>query len=454
MSSFVVAWMRRHPNAPTGLPAWVQNSLVAQVDYLNSYRTFYDDNHLNQKGKFFPDGDASNAGPFWELDCVGFTERIYEAIGYNLTASKYECGPLCLGWPLTMREQRDAGRAIPATVMALSGDFNGDGRADMALTGGTGWATIPVAFSGGDGSFSVTNHGVPSFPAWANSVGVQAVVGDFNGDWLADIALVGGRGWATIPIAFSNGDGTFSVVNEPVNDIPALATTEGVQAVAADFNGDGLDDIAIPGGVGFNTVPIAFAIGEIPYFAGFDPSLVPIQHAQHWGATPGVKIVGGDLNGDGLDDLAYAGADQSSVPVALSQGDGSFLPLAHALGGFAGWARSAGVKVVAGDFDCNGRKDLALTGGPGWSTLPVAFSNGDGSFEVSNNGLGSFPGWAQSGGAKAVAGDFNGDCTSDVGLTGPLGWGSIPVAYSAGNGNFWITNNGVPGFPGWAAAVR
>jgi hypothetical protein len=38
-----------------------------------------------------------------------------------------------------------------------TGDFNGDGKADLALTGGAGWTTIPVAFSRGDGNFNVAN---------------------------------------------------------------------------------------------------------------------------------------------------------------------------------------------------------------------------------------------------------------------------------------------------------
>src|SRR5439155_23366132 len=46
-----------------------------------------------------------------------------------------------------------ASRAAQPGVRVLAGDYNGDGKADVALTGGSGWNTVPVAFSSGDGKF-------------------------------------------------------------------------------------------------------------------------------------------------------------------------------------------------------------------------------------------------------------------------------------------------------------
>ena len=102
-------------------------------------------------------------------------------------------------------------------VTALSGDVNKDGRADIILTGGSGWNTVPVAFSRGDGSFRVTNEAVASVPGWAQGAGVKALAGDVNKNGRADIMLTGGSGWNTVPVAFSRGDGSFRVTNEPVD---------------------------------------------------------------------------------------------------------------------------------------------------------------------------------------------------------------------------------------------
>jgi hypothetical protein len=167
-------------------------------------------------------------------------------------------------------------------VELLAADFNGDGKTDLALTGGwipnanQAWNTIPVAFSNGDGTFRVTNTVVASFPLYATQAGVVAVTGDFNGDGLGDIALTGGTGWNTVPVAFSNGDGSFRVTNLEVANFPVYAT-QGAQVVAADFNGDGKSDLALTGGgipgecTPWNTLPVAFSNGDGTFDVTNDP---------------------------------------------------------------------------------------------------------------------------------------------------------------------------------------
>jgi hypothetical protein len=80
--------------------------------------------------------------------------------------------------------------------------------------------------------------------------------------------------------------------------------------------------------------------------------------------------------------------------MALSNGDGTFAVTNRPLESFAAWAQIPGVKVITGDFNRDGRTDIALTGVTGWSTIPMAFSNGDGTFAVTNRDAGAFPVWA------------------------------------------------------------
>jgi hypothetical protein len=170
-------------------------------------------------------------------------------------------------------------------VKVLTGDFNGDGRTDIALVGGAGWATIPVAFSNGNGTFTVTNDGVANFPTWTATPGVKVLTGDFNGDGRTDIALVGGAGWATIPVAFSNGNGTFTVTNDGVANFPTWTATPGVKVLTGDFNGDGRTDVALVGGAGWATIPVAFSNGNGTFAVTNDG----VANFPTWAATPGVK---------------------------------------------------------------------------------------------------------------------------------------------------------------------
>ncbi len=329
-------------------------------------------------------------------------------------------------------------------------DFNGDGRTDVGLLGGPGWNTLPVAFSIGSGLFNVTNGSVGNFSNWAATANVKLVTGDFNNDGFTDVALTGGSGWASLPVAFSNGNGTFNVTNFGITNFATWANTPGVKVISGDFNGDGRTDLALTGGLGWATVPVAFSNGN----GTFSVTNFPIANFAIWATTAGAEVIGGDFNGDGRTDLALTGGGGwATVPVAFSNGNGTFNVTNFGIASFASWASTAGVRVLSGDFNADGRTDLALTSGLGWLTVPVAFSNGTGTFNVTNSGVGSFSNWSRTSGAKVRAADFNGDGRTDLVITGPTGWTTIPMAASQGNGNWTVTNNGVTNFPYWSSSL-
>ncbi|WP_317795868.1 S8 family serine peptidase [Actinoplanes sichuanensis] len=339
-----------------------------------------------------------------------------------------------------------------APVLA-GGDLNADGRTDLALTGGAGWNTMPAAFSVGDGTFRVTNTGVGDFAGWAGVPGVRLNTGDFNADGRTDVALTPGPNtpwWYTQPVAFSNGDGTFRITNTPLNNFAAWAQESGATPVAGDFNNDGRTDLALTGGAGWTTVPMAFSNGD----GTFRITNTPVSGFAAWAQEPGAGPFAGDFNKDGRTDLALTGgAGWNTVPVAFSVGDGSFRVTNTGVGDFGGWAQAPGVRLNTGDFNADGRTDIALTPGPNtpwWYTQPVAFSNGDGTFRITNTPLNEFAGWSQATGARTVAGDFNSDGRTDLALTGGAGWNTVPVAFSVGDGSFRVTNTGVGDFAGWA----
>jgi hypothetical protein len=163
------------------------------------------------------------------------------------------------------------------------GDFDGDGKSDIALVGGQSQGTIlsyiPIAFSQGDGTFrfvqaTQTANGTNFYYSASN--GALAVTGDFNGDGFTDIAMTGIAGSTGIPVAFSNGDGaTFTVTNisdAGMSTFNSLAMAPGVKAVAGDFNGDGIGDIALTGGAGWTSIPVALGGGAGARLGHWTPS--------------------------------------------------------------------------------------------------------------------------------------------------------------------------------------
>jgi hypothetical protein len=334
----------------------------------------------------------------------------------------------------------------------LTGDFNGDGRTDLALTGASAWRNVPVAFSNGDGSFKVTSAEPSDFASWASEPGVTVTTGDFNNDGRTDVALTPGprSEWTGLPVALSNGDGTFEVTNKPLEDFATLARVPGVRVTAGDFNNDGRTDVVlIPGPESeWTGLPVALSNGD----GTFEVTNEPLEDFATLARVPGVKVTAGDFNNDGRTDLALTGgAKWETIPVAFSNGDGKFEVTDLPAPNFTGWAQVPGVKVTAGDFNNDGSTDLALTGGAKWETMPVAFSNGDGTFEVTNEPLKDFAGWAQAPGATVVSGDFDANGATDMVLTGAVGWTTVPVAWSNGEGHFTVTNSFTAEFAKFAA---
>jgi hypothetical protein len=68
--------------------------------------TEYDGNHLNQKGEVFKRFDGSE---YFEADCVGFIEGLYESAQIDLTP-RHDEGPI-----LFVKTQRDKSRAVNAS---------------------------------------------------------------------------------------------------------------------------------------------------------------------------------------------------------------------------------------------------------------------------------------------------------------------------------------------------
>jgi hypothetical protein len=137
------------------------------------------------------------------------------------------------------------------------------------------------------------------------------------------------------------------------------------------------------------------------------------QAARNFAAGSSVAV--GDFNGDGLQDLATArdtAEITTTVLVLLSNGDGTFQGRSFAAG-------IAPVSVAVGDFNSDGRPDLAVANAAS-NDVSVLLGNGDGTFQAAQN-------FAVGIGPDSVAvGDFNGDGKPDLAVVN-FGSGNISV---------------------------
>jgi hypothetical protein len=255
-----------------------------------------------------------------------------------------------------------------------------------------GAQTTPVfSVSSDNGAFSAQTESLPT-----SNVDGRFVFADINGDGIDDVVSIGSaNGPALIRWQLGSTNGTFGVpINRPVTD-----TTSINYIVSADFNNDGIADIATAGvngtafvlfgqASGFLSVPVPFQLGpsigvtsfitadldidghadliaaqtqsgsnavhrmQIAYGRGdgtFEPS-IPLQAATDNGSTLYDVLSAGKLNNDPYLDIVVA--QGNSTAVYLSNGPRSYLPPSTASSG-------SGIRSInIADMDGDGRNEV------------------------------------------------------------------------------------------------
>jgi hypothetical protein len=354
-------------------------------------------------------GDISDYADFSNFAHASVLEKLKQ-----IAANASSLSPADLGGLVILLGRRDGTFAAMPEVSAgflpqslLVGDFNGDGNADIVVLHGLSVAAS-LFLGNGTGTFRQPIQVVPAYPAATVSTGEvfgeTAVAADFNGDGREDLAVAGTLS-SVVPILLGNGDGGFQGQGpDATGDAP-------ISVAVGDFNGDGIPDLAVVD---------AFSSDVMILLGQGDGGFVVSSRL----ATPlfPTSVAVADLNGDGRQDLVVADAGASSVSVYLGNGDGTFVDAGRYPVGLAP------ASVVVGDFNDDRIPDIAVADA-GSDEISVLLGKGEGTFQVGRDyPVGHEP-------VSIAAADFEGDGRPDL-VVADLASNSVAILRNLGDGSF------------------
>jgi hypothetical protein len=201
----------------------------------------------------------------------------------------------------------------PAGVAPWSvavGDFNGDGKLDLAVANSYS-NTVSILLGKGNGTFR------PQMTYATGPQPISVAVGDVNHDGKLDLAVANFAD-GTVGVFLGNGDGTFRT------HVDYFASSVPSSVVMGDFNGDAKVDLAVANDLS-QTVSLLFGNGD----GTFRPHL-------DFGAGPNPQsLAGGDFNRDGKMDLVaanYSFSGNGTASVLLGGGSLTLSPVNMSFG--------------------------------------------------------------------------------------------------------------------------
>lgn len=230
---------------------------------------------------------------------------------------------------------------------------------------------------------------------------VGAVAADFNDDGVLDVAVANSLG-DSVSVLLGNGDGTFQ------DAVTYSAGDKATGIAAGDVDGDGLPDLVVANSTA-GDVSVLLNNGDGTFADAVDYTT---------GSTP-TAVALGFLDGDAVLDMVVTNWSQNSVSIFIGNGDGTFQDdVTYDVG-----SRPSGVALA--DLDGDGFVDV-VTANENSDDISVLIGLGDGTFADSVDvDAGDNPNYL-------AIGDLNGDALPDVVVTNDR---SDDVSVLIGNGD-------------------
>lgn len=246
-------------------------------------------------------------------------------------------------------------------------DFNGDGKSDILRQEqyADGIRDVSVLYSDGY-NFNVGINQLPDQSVMYAGFGggTKLLAGDFNGDGKADILRQEkySDGTRDVEIYYSNGNGFNSPVSlTRLQTVCVSSFNGGTNLIVGDFNGDGKSDILRQETIADNNNDVSILYSD-GYNFNVGLNQLPDQSVMYAGFGGDTKLLAGDFNGDGKDDLLRQEKNADGirdVEIYYSNGNGFNSPVTLArwqwacVSGFNG-----GTKLIIDDFNGDGKSDI------------------------------------------------------------------------------------------------
>ncbi len=368
--------------------------------------------NFNWSGDF--DGDGRTDHMSW-VD--GTHLSVYLSTGAAFAASTWQVGQIYTD-----------GNGNPRLWL---GDFNGDGKTDVATMDGSG--NIYVYTSTGDGFQSYTNAW--GIRAYVSGGIANTRVGDFNGDGIADLMSWYNADWVKVYISdpdnhrFVGQDGARA--GEYLASPPASPNTPNnlwacdlyksgaynLLVWLGDFNGDGKTDIAAwDNNQSFTHLNVHLSTTDSGgHFTGFSRSPWP---ATLYSGASGPYVWTGDFNGDGKTDIAGYLSTLGNSSLAVHLSTGSSFARSNQVPTYEAWSLSrdlhyngtVGFIQWFADFNADGKTDLAIYDDANHLYILKSIGNGFSTAETWDITT-YYDGYT---GVRVWPGDYDGDGKTDM----------------------------------------